>query len=122
MVGGKPAVFERASEILNVFGRATHVGPHGTGQLTKLANKMIVGITIDAVAEALLLCEKSGASMAKVKAAITGDFADSRILQVHEQRMMDRDLTPHSRMPIQLKDLRNALATANEIGFDTLVM
>lgn len=118
MVGGKPAAFERAQAVFQVLGRATHVGPHGTGQLAKLANQMIVGITIGAVAEALLLCEKGGASMAKVKEAITGGFADSRILQVHGQRMVERDFTPHGRMSVQLKDLRNALATAEEIGFD----
>lgn len=121
MVGGKPADFEHASELFGVFGRATHVGPHGTGQLAKLANQMIVGITIGAVAEALLLCEKGGASMARVKEAITGGFADSRILQVHGQRMVDRDFTPHGRMSVQLKDLRNALATAQAIGFDAPV-
>ena len=121
MVGGKPAVFERAAEVFKVFGRATHVGPNGTGQLAKLANQMIVGITIGAVAEALLLCEKGGASMAKVKEAITGGFADSRILQVHGQRMVERDFTPHGRMSVQLKDLRNALATADEIGFNAPV-
>lgn len=121
MVGGKPSAFARAQPILEVFGRATHVGPHGTGQLAKLANQMIVGITIGAVAEALLLCEKGGASMAKVKEAITGGFADSRILQVHGQRMIERDFTPHGRMSVQLKDMRNALATADEIGFDAPV-
>ncbi|MGH6626406.1 MAG: NAD(P)-dependent oxidoreductase [Burkholderiaceae bacterium] len=118
MVGGKPADFERARPVFEVFGRATHVGPHGTGQLTKLANQMIVGITIGAVAEALLLCEKGGADMAKVRDAITGGFADSRILQVHGQRMVDRDFAPRARMSVQLKDMRNALATADEIGFD----
>jgi len=118
MVGGRPADFERARPVFEVFGRATHVGPHGTGQLTKLANQMIVGITIGAVAEALLLCEKGGADMAKVKDAITGGFADSRILQVHGQRMVDRDFAPRARMSVQLKDMRNALATADEIGFD----
>ena len=121
MAGGKPTVFERAAEVFKVFGRATHIGPHGTGQLAKLANQVIVGITIGAVAEALLLCEKGGASMAKVKEAITGGFADSRILQVHGQRMVERDFTPHGRMSVQLKDLRNALATADEIGFDAPV-
>ena len=121
MVGGKPACFERAQPVFQVFGHATHVGPHGAGQLAKLANQMIVGITIGAVAEALLLCEKGGASMAKVKEAITGGFADSRILQVHGQRMVERDFTPHGRMSVQLKDLRNALATAEEIGFDAPV-
>jgi len=121
MVGGKPADFARALPVFQVFGRATHVGLHGTGQLAKLANQMIVGITIGAVAEALLLCEKGGASMAKVREAITGGFADSRILQVHGQRMVERDFTPYGRMSVQLKDLRNALATAEEIGFDAPV-
>ncbi len=118
MVGGKAAAFEQASPVFAVFGRATHVGPHGCGQLAKLANQMIVGVTIGAVAEALLLCRKGGASMAKVKEAITGGFADSRILQVHGQRMVDHDFNAHARLSIQLKDLRNALATADEIGFE----
>ena len=121
MVGGKPAAFARAKAVFQVLGRATHVGPHGSGQLAKLANQMIVGITIGAVAEALLLCEKGGASMAKVREAITGGFADSRILQVHGQRMVERDFTPYGRMSVQLKDLRNALVTAEEIGFDAPV-
>ncbi|OOG36506.1 NAD(P)-dependent oxidoreductase [Polaromonas sp. A23] len=118
MVGGKPAEFERARPVFQVFGRATHVGSHGAGQLTKLANQMIVGITIGAVAEALLFAAKGGADMAKVKEAITGGFADSRILQVHGQRMVDRDFITHARLAIQLKDMRNALATAEEIGFE----
>lgn len=118
MVGGKTASYEAALPILSDFGHATHVGPTGSGQLAKLANQMIVGITIGAVAEALLLCEKGGADMGKVKEAITGGFADSRILQVHGQRMVERDFTPKGRMAVQLKDLRNALSTANEIGFD----
>ncbi len=82
---------------------------------------MIVGITIGAVAESLLLCARGGADMAKVKEAITGGFADSRILQVHGQRMVERDFAPRARMSVQLKDLRNALATAEEIGFDAPV-
>lgn len=118
MVGGKASNFERALPILSVFGRSTHVGPTGTGQLTKLANQMIVGATIGIVAEALLLCERGGAHMGKVREAITGGFADSRILQVHGQRMVERDFTPRGRMSVQLKDLRNALATAGEVGFD----
>ena len=117
MAGGKTPTFERARKVLEALGRPTHVGPSGAGQLAKLANQMIVGITIGAVAEALLLCEKGGADMARVKEAITGGFADSRILQVHGQRMVDRDFTPRARMAVQLKDLRNALSTAEEIGF-----
>jgi 3-hydroxyisobutyrate dehydrogenase-like beta-hydroxyacid dehydrogenase len=84
--------------VFQVFGRATHVGPHGTGELTKLANQMIVGITIGAVAESLLLCAKGGADMAKVREAITGGFADSRILQLHGQRMVERDFAPRARI------------------------
>jgi 3-hydroxyisobutyrate dehydrogenase-like beta-hydroxyacid dehydrogenase len=118
MVGGKAAEFERAQPLFQVFGRATHVGPHGAGELTKLANQMIVGITIGAVAEALLLCAKGGADMGKVREAITGGFADSRILQVHGQRMVERDFAPRGTIGIQLKDMRNALATAQEVGFE----
>jgi len=118
MVGGKAAHFERALPVFKVFGRATHVGPTGSGQLAKLANQMIVGVTIGAVAEALLMCEKGGADMTRVKEAITGGFADSRILQVHGQRMVDRDFAPRGKMTVQLKDMRNALSTANEIGFE----
>ena len=118
MAGGKPADFERAQGVFDVLGRATHVGPTGAGQLAKLANQMIVGVTIGAVAEALLMCEKGGANMARVKEAITGGFADSRILQVHGQRMVDRDFAPRGKMTVQLKDMRNALSTASEIGFE----
>jgi len=118
MAGGKAEDFARALPVLQHFGRATHVGPHGSGQLTKLANQMIVGITIGAVAEALLFTSRGGADMAKVKEAITGGFAGSRVLQVHGQRMLERDFAPRARMDIQLKDMRNALATAQEIGFE----
>ncbi|MBC5784216.1 NAD(P)-dependent oxidoreductase [Ramlibacter sp. USB13] len=118
MVGGKAADYERAKGVFQVFGRATHVGPSGAGELAKLANQMIVGITIGAVAEALLLCAKGGADMAKVREAITGGFADSRILQLHGQRMVERDFAPRAKIAVQLKDMRNALATAEEVGFD----
>ena len=117
MVGGKASNYDDALPVFNTFGHSTHVGPVGAGQLAKLANQMIVGATIGVVAEALLLCERGGANMAKVREAITGGFADSRILQVHGKRMVERDFVPRGRMSVQLKDLRNALATANEIGF-----
>jgi len=118
MAGGKPSTFARAQPVFAALGRATLVGPAGAGQLAKLANQMIVGITIGAVAEALLLCQKGGAIPAKVKEAITGGFADSRILQVHGQRMVERDFEPRGRMTVQLKDMRNALDTASGLGFD----
>ena len=117
MAGGQAGTFERARPAFAPLGRATLVGPSGSGQLAKLANQMIVGITIGAVAEALLLCEKGGANMAKVKEAISGGFADSRILQVHGQRMVERDFAPRGRMTVQLKDMRNALDTAAGLGF-----
>ena len=118
MAGGNATDFARALPVFAHLGRATHVGPTGAGQLAKLANQMIVGITIGAVAEALLLCERGGADMAMVKEAISGGFAESRVLQVHGQRMVERDFAPRARMAVQLKDLRNALSTAQEIGFD----
>ena len=121
MVGGETEDMESALPAFTAMGRATHVGPHGAGQLAKLANQMIVGITIGAVAEALLLCEKGGANMAKVREAITGGFADSRILQLHGQRMVERDFAPRARMTVQLKDMRNALSTAADMGFQAPV-
>ena len=121
MVGGASADFERALPTFKALGRATHVGAHGAGQVTKLANQMIVGITMGAVAEALLFAAKGGADMAKVREAIAGGFADSRILQLHGQRMVQRDFAPRARMTVQLKDLRNALHTAQDIGFEAPV-
>lgn len=118
MVGGRSADFERARPVLQVLGRPTHVGPLGAGQLAKLANQMIVGITIGAVAEALLFAARGGADMGKVREAITGGFADSRILQVHGQRMVERDFAKRAAVTVQLKDMRNAMATAQETGFD----
>lgn len=118
MAGGKPESFARAQPVLALLGRSTHVGPHGAGQLAKLANQMIVGITIGAVAEALLLCQRGGADMAKVREAIGGGFAESRILQLHGQRMIARDFAPRGRLAIQLKDMRNALDTAHETSMD----
>ena len=118
MAGGRLQDYQRALPLFSALGRPTHVGPHGAGQMAKLANQMIVGITIGAVAEALLFAAKGGADMAKVREAIQGGFADSRILQLHGQRMVERDFTPHGRLSVQLKDMRNALATSEEIGFD----
>ena len=118
MAGGRAADFERAVPVLQVLGRATHVGPMGSGQLAKLANQMIVGITIGAVAEALLFASRGGADMGKVREAISGGFADSRILQVHGQRMVERDFAKRAAVTVQLKDMRNAMATAQETGFE----
>ena len=92
-------------------------------KMTLSAQPTIKGILrtkTGAVAEALLFAAKGGADMAKVREAIQGGFADSRILQLHGQRMVERDFAPRGRMAVQLKDMRNALATAGEIGFDAL--
>ena len=117
MVGGDASALERALPVLQHLGKSTHVGPHGAGQLAKLANQMIVGITIGAVSEALLMCAKGGADMAKVREAIGGGFAKSRILELHGQRMVDRDFAPRATMTVQRKDMRNALDTAATLGF-----
>ncbi len=103
--GGDSAAVEPARPLLDLLGRLTHVGPHGAGQLAKLANQMIVGITIGAVAEALLMGEKGGADMDRVRQAITGGFADSRILTLHGERMVQRDFTKRAAMTVQLKDI-----------------
>jgi len=117
MVGGAQADFERAAPIFAPLGRATHVGPSGAGQLAKLANQMIVGITIGAVAEALLLARRGGADPARVREAIRGGFAESRVLEVHGQRMVEQDFAKRGALSVQLKDMRNALHTARELGF-----
>lgn len=122
MAGGLSADYERALPVLNVFGRSTHVGPHGAGQLAKLANQMIVGGTIGVVAEALLLAARGGADMAKVREAILGGFADSRILQLHGERMAKRDFAPRARLGVQLKDMRNAVDCATETGMDAPIV
>ncbi|PAT32546.1 2-hydroxy-3-oxopropionate reductase [Vandammella animalimorsus] len=120
MVGGPAEVFERAQvqALLAVLGRATRVGEAGSGQLAKLVNQMIVGITIGAVAEGLLLAEKGGADPAKVREAMAGGFAQSRILELHGQRMVAHDFAPRGRMSVQLKDLRNVLVSSAELGFE----
>ncbi|RMW98782.1 NAD(P)-dependent oxidoreductase [Allofranklinella schreckenbergeri] len=117
MVGGEQADFDAAQPVFAALGRPTRVGGHGAGQLAKLVNQLIVGITIGAVAEGLLLAEKGGADPAKVREAIAGGFADSRILQLHGQRMVEQDFTPRGRLSVQLKDMRNALATSAELGY-----
>lgn len=118
MVGGDAADVARAQAVLQVLGRPVHVGPPGAGQLAKLANQMIVGITIGAVAEALLMAERGGADMAQVRQALRGGFAESRIMEVHGQRMVEGDFAKRGSLAIQLKDLRNALQTAAGLGFD----
>ncbi len=116
MAGGDPDQFERAKPILSVLGRPTLVGPAGCGQISKLCNQLIVGATLNIVAEALLLAEAGGADPAAVRTAIRGGFAESKILEVHGQRMLDRNFMPGGQVKTQLKDLDNILDAANIAG------
>ncbi len=116
MAGGSRTDFERAEPILKVMGRPTLVGPAGCGQLAKLCNQLIVGGTISIVAEALLLAQAGGADPAAVRAAIRGGFAESRILEVHGQRMLDRNFIPGGQVKSQAKDMDNILAAATDAG------
>ncbi|RZL01151.1 MAG: NAD(P)-dependent oxidoreductase [Rubrivivax sp.] len=118
MAGGLANDVERACPVFKVLGRPVHVGPSGSGQLAKLANQMIVGITIGAVAEALLLAERGGADPARVREALRGGFAESRVLEVHGLRMVEGDFAKRGSLAIQLKDLNNALHTASAMEFD----
>ena len=118
MVGGDKALFEVSRPVFKPMGRATYVGPAGSGQLAKLANQAIVGITIGAVAEALLLAQTGGADPAAVRDAIGGGFAESRILAEHGRRMLDRNFEPGGRVSAQLKDLKTVLQTAAELKLE----
>ncbi len=114
MTGGKAEDFARAQAVFAALGKPTLVGPSGAGQLAKLCNQAIVGITIGAVAEALLLAAAGGADPAAVRQALMGGFADSRILQEHGQRMLNRRFLPGFAVANQVKDLDTVLDTARE--------
>jgi len=120
MAGGEADIFARIEPLLAVMGRPVHVGPHGSGQLAKLANQIIVGVTIGAVAEALLLAARGGADPAKVREALRGGFAESRILDLHGGRMVERDFETRGRSVTHLKDLDNALDAGSRLTMDTL--
>ena len=113
MVGGEHDVFNEALDVLKAMGNPTLVGPVGSGQVSKLANQIIVGLTIGAVAEAITLCEKAGANPNKMIKALSGGWADSKILQTHGKRMVDKDFTPKGRTSVHLKDMNNILECAN---------
>ena len=112
MVGGDEADFTRAAPVFAPMGRAVHVGPSGAGQLSKLANQAIVGVTIGIVAEAMLFVEKGGANPAAVREALKGGFADSTILQQHGTRMTTGDFVPGGPARFQVKDMTNVLDEA----------
>lgn len=117
MVGGEPEAFERARPLFEAMGKTvTHVGPVGAGQVAKVANQIIVALTIEAVAEGLLFASKAGADPAKVRQAITGGLATSRILELHGARMIERTFDPGFRIGLHQKDLNLALDGARTLG------
>lgn len=116
MAGGAATDFSEVEAVLAVMGRPTLVGPAGCGQIAKLCNQLIVGGTLNIVAEALLLAQAGGADPAAVRAAIRGGFAESRILEVHGQRMLERNFMPGGQVKSQFKDLENVLIAAADAG------
>lgn len=114
--GGQADDFDVVKPVFDAMGRATHVGTHGAGQVAKLANQVIVGVTIGAVAEALLLAQEGGCDPEAVRGALMGGFATSPILELHGQRMLDRNWVPGGPLRMHLKDLNNTLEKAKEVG------
>lgn len=116
MVGGRPEAFERARPLFEAMGKTiTHVGPSGDGQTAKVANQIIVGLTIQAVAEALTFARRAGADPAKVRDALAGGFAGSRILEVHGERMVKRSFDPGFRIRLHRKDMGLAVDSARAL-------
>ena len=116
MAGGEASVVSGIADVFAAMGRVTHIGPVGTGQMAKLANQIIVGGTMVAVAEALHFDAKGGADPAALRKALMGGFADSRILTIHGERMVERNFVPGGPAEYQLKDLRTAKALAAASG------
>jgi 2-hydroxy-3-oxopropionate reductase len=117
MVGGKQAIFDKVKPVFDLMGKnITLVGDNGAGQVTKVANQIIVALNIEAVAEALVFASKAGADPAKVRQALMGGFASSKILEVHGERMINRTFDPGFRIELHQKDLSLALSSAKAIG------
>jgi 2-hydroxy-3-oxopropionate reductase len=117
MVGGKPEVFERVKPVLEAMGKnIVLVGDHGAGQVAKACNQIVVAVTIEAVAEALVFARKNGVDPARVRDALMGGFAGSRILEVHGKRMLDNDYTPGFKTRLHQKDLNIVMETAKQLG------
>lgn len=117
MVGGSEAAFDKVKPLFALMGKnITLVGGNGDGQITKVANQIIVALTIEAVGEALLLAAKAGADPARVRQALMGGFANSRILEVHGERMVKRTFDPGFRIELHQKDLNLALTTGRQLG------
>lgn len=119
MAGGSETDFARALPVFEILGeKITHLGPVGSGQVTKLANQLIVAQTIDAVAQALVMAEKAGVDPGRVRDALRGGFAESRILDLHGDRMVRRDFAPGGRSELQLKDVRLMSELAEDLGLE----
>ena len=117
MVGGSPAAFERVKPVFDLMGKnITLIGGNGDGQTAKVANQIIVALNIEAVAEALLFAAKAGADPARVRQALMGGFASSKILEVHGERMIKRTFDPGFRIELHQKDLNLALSSARSLG------
>jgi len=118
MAGGEKADFDRAEAdgIFKPMGRASYIGPAGSGQIAKLANQIMVAVNISGVAQALLLASAGGAQPGQIPAALAGGHADSRVLQEHGQRMIKRDFRPGAPIRNFVKDLNTVLQTAGELG------
>lgn len=117
MVGGNETAFNRAVPIFEKMGKnIIHIGKPGAGQTTKACNQIVVGLTIQAVAEALTLAKKSGVDVAKVRAALLGGLAQSRILDVYGQRIIDRNFKPGFRIRLHRKDMNIALQTGRQLS------
>jgi 2-hydroxy-3-oxopropionate reductase len=117
MIGGNQAAFDTCKPLFDLMGKnVTLIGKNGDGQTTKVANQIIVALTIEAVSEALVLASKAGADPVKVRQALMGGFASSRILEVHGERMIKRTFDPGFRINLHQKDLNLALSTARQLG------
>ena len=117
MVGGPADLYERVKPLLELMGRnISRVGEHGAGQITKVANQIIVALTIEAVSEALVFASRAGADPARVREALLGGFASSRVLEVHGERMIKRNFAPGFRVELHQKDLNLALENARSLG------
>jgi 2-hydroxy-3-oxopropionate reductase len=114
MAGGEQDIFLKIKPILETMGKSTLLGPNGSGQVAKLCNQIIVNITIGAVAEAILLCEKNGTDPNKFITAVSGGFADSKILKIHGQRMIDKNFIAGGKNITLLKDMTNILESASK--------
>ena len=117
MVGGRPEVFERVRPLFEAMGKnIVRVGDNGAGQVAKACNQIVVAVTIQAVAEALTFARKNGVDAAKVREALMGGFAGSKILEVHGKRMLDHDFKPGFKTRLHQKDLNIVMQTARELG------